>query len=98
MSGPGARGSGPLADRRDDLAGRVLLDVVPCTLQLHGPVVAEDLLPAPSLRIAERDVAGRPQEQRRPVADLRETPLDVGEERPAAEDLAREDRGRPPRA
>src|SRR5919199_4976611 len=55
--------STPLADRRDDLAGGVLLHVVAGTLHEHRPVVGEHPLPAPPLARAERGVAGRPHDQ-----------------------------------
>src|SRR5689334_8894243 len=49
----------PCANRADDLAGGVLLDVVTGALEQHGPVVAEVLLPAPPLGLAEGHVLRR---------------------------------------
>src|SRR5919199_1297865 len=80
--------STPLPDRRDDLAGGVLLHIVAGALPEHRPVVGEHALPAAPLARAEGRVAGRPDDQRRPVGEHGEPALDTGQEAAAAQDLA----------
>jgi len=59
-------------DRLDDLFGCVFLDEVASALEDHGAVIGEALLPAPSLGVAEGDVPGRPDDERKALFDLRE--------------------------
>src|SRR2546430_3650913 len=80
----------PLPDRRDDLLGSILLDVVARALEDHRAVIREHRFPASALGLAEGDVLGGPGEQRGALAELGETALDLRQKRPAAEDLARE--------
>src|SRR3954453_11448424 len=63
-------GSGgvPVADRRDDLVGGVLLDVVAGAVERDRAVVGEELLPALALGVPEGDVLGGPDDQRGTLA------------------------------
>src|SRR5262245_18723294 len=67
-------------------------------LQGDGPVAGEELLPASPFAVAERDIVRRPDDQGWAVAQQGQALVDGGEDRPAGENLAREDGHRPARA